>query len=277
MSKESKEVTTKKSTEVSTDFANMFDQSLVSSGDTMDSEDIRLPKLTLIQAMTKSTFNTEKAAAGNFVNSIEKNDLGSSLDVFIMSDVKLWQFDYETKKGKEVKKEYLTITDFAPYSEVRKNWGKGNYLPAEVIAKAEAKGINEDQLLMPDLIYRFYVLLVDEVKEGVAFPYIVDFKRSSATEGNKLKNIFFKMRKMMKLPSYAKVFNLSSEFVQDEYDYYIKKCTGGRNITKEELVAVETWAKELQSNSTKYSVDESEEEESFNNEEVVEAEVSAKF
>lgn len=275
---ETKDVAVRQNTAVSTEFAGMFDQSLQSSGDTMDAEDIRLPKLTLIQAMTKQSFNEQSAPVGNYINSIEKFDMGNELDMFIMSDVKLWQFDYGVPqgKGKEDKKEYLTIVDYDQCSKIREDYKKTGTLnlPVEVVEKAEAKGVDVSKILPPDLIYRFFVLLVDEVKEGMAFPYIIDFKRSSAGEGNKLKNIFFKMRKMAKLPSYAKVFTLTSEFVQDEYDYYVKKVSGGRNIEKEELEAVETWVRELQSNSAKYSVDESEEEaEGEEYGEAVEAEV----
>lgn len=254
--KDNKEVVLKESHAVSNEFAGMFDQSLQSSGDTMDAEDIRLPKLTLIQAMTKQSFNTENAPVGSFINSIEKQDMGLELDMFIMNDVKLLQWDYEVKNGKQVKKEYLTITDYDLCPNIRKEFTP-NAVPAEVKAAMERKGVTFEQLLPPDLIFRFHVLLVDEVLEGVAFPYIVDFKRSAAGEGNKLKNIFFKMKKISKLPSYAKVFKLKSEFIQDEFDYYTKKVSGGRKITAEELVAVEGWVRELQNNEAKYSVDES--------------------
>ncbi len=253
MTKETgKEVAVKNDYAVSSDFAEQFDSSLSSAGDSMDSSDFRIPKLTLIQAMTKSTFNTEGVAVGNFVNSIDKNDMGDSLDMFIMTDIKLWQWDYNVKKGNDTKKEYLTITNFADCPNAREAGPT-----AEVLEKMERKEVKAEQMLKPDLIYRFYVLLADEVKEGLAFPYIVDFKRSSAPEGNKLKNIFFKMKKLAKVPSYAKVFNMTSEFVQDEFDYYIKKVNGGRNIEKEELVAVETWIKELSQNAASYEVDES--------------------
>ena len=243
---------------VSSDFANKFDQSLQSAGDTMDSDDFRIPKLTLIQQMTKASFNTEGVEVGRYINSIDKNDMGDALDMFIMTDVKLWQFDYLVPQGanKPPKKEYLTITDHAPYSELRKNWHEGA-LPPEVRQKMENKGIKFEDLVQPDLIYRFYVLLVEEVKEGLAFPYIIDFKRSSAEAGNKLKNIFFKMRKLSKLPSYAKVFTLTSDFVQDEFDYYVKKVSGGRLAEDAEITAVETWIRELAQNSAKYEVDES--------------------
>lgn len=258
MTTKKNELEVKKDYAVSNEFQEMFDPSLNSAGDTMDADDFRIPKLTLIQQMTKGSFNTENVPAGNFINSIEKMDMGNSLEMFVMTDVKLWQWDYEIKKGKDVKKEYLTITDYVDCPNIRKEgmWGPKN-LPQAVLDKMEREGITFDQLLKPDLIYRFYVLLVDEVKEGVAFPYIVDFKRSSASEGNKLKNLFFKMKKVSKLPSYARVFTLSTDFVQDEYDYYVKKVSSGRNITKEELVAVEGWIKELAENSANYEVDDS--------------------
>lgn len=261
MTKKTKEVAVQESNLPSNEFAGMFDQSLQSAGDTMDAEDIRLPKLTLIQAMTKSSFNTENVNAGNYINSIEKNDMGSDLEMFVMSDAKLWQFDYGVPqgKGKEDKKEYLTIVDFADCPKIRDNFKKTGQLqvPQHVLDVAENKGIDPTKILQPDLIYRFHVLLVNEVVEGTAFPYIIDFKRSSAGEGNKLKNIFFKMRRTLKLPSYARVFKLGAEFIQAEYDYYAKKVSTGRNITKEELTAVESWVRELSENSANYSADES--------------------
>lgn len=279
---ESKEVAVKQSTEVSTEMSGMFDNTLQSSGDTMDAEDIRIPKLTLIQGMTKASFNTEGAPVGNFINSIEKMDMGNELEMFVMSDVKLWQFDYMAPQGKNKadKKEYLTITDFEECPDIRKNFSPNN-LPQIVKDKMQAKELRVEQMCKPDLIHRFYVVLVNEVKDGIAFPYIVDFKRSSVMEGNKLKNIFYKMRKCKKmvidgkmqafpngLPSYAKIYTLTSEFVQDEFDYYVKKVNSGRFITADETVAVEGWARELQGNADKYVADESD----AVDEDVVEAE-----
>ena len=253
-----KEVAVKNDFAVSSEFAEQFDSSLQSAGDTMDADDFRIPKLTLIQQMTKASFNTEGVEVGRYINSIEKMDMGDTLDMFVMTDIKLWQFDYLVHQGanKPPKKEYLTITDFAPFPGLRKDWTE-EALPEQVKQKMDAKGIKFEDMVAPDLIYRFYVLLAEEVKEGLAFPYIIDFKRSSAETGNKLKNTFFKMKKLAKVPSYSKVFTMTSEFVQDEFDYYVKKVNGGRNIETEELVAVENWIKELSANAGKYEVDES--------------------
>ena len=248
----SNDLVVKGKNEVSTELDSRFDASLQSAGDNMDAEDFRIPKITLIQALTKRSFNTEGVAVGNYINSIDKNDMGNTMDMFIMNDQKLWKFSY-LPKGSD-KAEYLTITDFGPYPNLRKDW-TADSLPPEVIAKMEAKDLTFDMLEKPDLIYRFYVLLVDEVVEGVAFPYIVDFTRSSAGTGNKLKNIFFKMRKVAKLPSYAKVFSLGSEFTEgDKGDYYVKTASSGREISTEEIEAVESWIHELQNNQAKYEV-----------------------
>lgn len=230
---------------------------LIHAGSEMDADDFRIPKLTLIQAMTKAAFNTDSAAVGNFINSIEKMDMGNTFDVFVMTCTKLWRFNYEVKKGNEVKKEYLTIVDFKPYPKIREEMKEGRaVLPPEVMEKLQRNDVKVEQLLLPDLIYRFSVLLVDEVREKIAFPYMIDFTRSSASEGNKLKNIFFKMWKLAKLESFKKVFTISSDFVQAEHDYYVIKATGGRTTTDEETEAVTTWMRELQNNGVKYETSE---------------------
>jgi len=256
MSKEEKALTVKQEHAVANEMRGMFDGELVSSGSQMDAEDLRIPKLTLIQGMTKAAFNTKGVGVGKYINSLEKNDMGEQLDMFVMNDTKLWQFDYEVKVGDKIKKEYLTITDYGPYSKLRENWNAAS-LPPEVVEKMKSKDVKFEQLLKPDLIYRFYILLVEEVVAGVAFPYIVDFKRSSAPAGNQLKNNCYKMFKQMGLPSYAKVFTLTSALVQGEHDYYIKEVSAGRNIVKEEVKAVENWVREMMNNSDKYVADES--------------------
>jgi len=248
--KTGKEVALKQSTEVSNELAGAFDASLGSAGDTLDAVDLRIPKLTLIQAMTKAAFNTEKAPVGNFINNVEKNDMGTSIDLFIMNDTKLWEVKF-LPKGKD-KVEYLGTIDYNPQNEdLRKN----PRIPAELAERAEKLGVTLEMILKGqiNMINRFYVLKVEEVMEGVAFPYMVDFKRSGYQAGIQLKNSFFKMRKVQKLPSYAKVFTLSSEFVQADDDYYIPTVTAGRMIEKEEIEAVENWVREMMTNKDAYT------------------------
>jgi len=247
--KTSKEVAVKKSTEVSTEMSSMFDGSLGSAGDTLDAVDLRIPKLTLIQALTKAAFNTEKAPVGNFINNVEKTDMGDSIDLFIMNDTKLWELKY-MPKGKE-KVEYLGTID---YNTTNEDLRKNPRIPAELAEKCEKLGVTVDMLIKGqiNMVNRFYVLKVEEVVNGVAFPYMVDFKRSGYQAGVTLKNLFYKMRRVQKLPSYAKVFTLSSEFIQDENDYYIPIVSSGRMIEKEEIDAVENWVREMMTNKDAY-------------------------
>lgn len=249
MTKTKKEVAVKETNEVSTNVQAMFDNSLASSGDSLDAVDLRIPKLTLIQAMTKAAFNTEKAPVGSFVNNVEKTNLGDDIDLFIMNDTKLWELKH-LPKGKD-KVEYLGTIDYNTSNEdLRKN----PRIPEELKDKCNKLGITLEEIKAGqiNMVNRFYVLRVSEVMEGTAFPYMVDFKRSGYSAGVQLKNSFFKMRKVQKLPSYARVFKLSSEFVQDENDYYIPTVSAGRMINKDEIKAVELWVREMMSNKDAY-------------------------
>lgn len=253
MSTKKNELVVKNDFTVSNEFAGMFDQSLgLGASENIDAEDIVIPKVHLAQALTPEV-SSGVVKAGQYMNSIEKTSLGEALDMFVIGKVKLWQFYYEVKQGKKTTKEYLGTIEHTPFN---KDLSERAYIPEELQKKAEEKGVNEDMLLKPDKILRFSVLLLEEVLGGFAFPYFVDFKRTSYPAGKQLESIFAKMRSV-NLPSYAKVFNLNSEFVSNDYDYYVKKVSLGRNISKEELPAVEKWLRELSDNKAKYKADES--------------------
>jgi len=264
-----KELVKAAGTAVSNELAGMFDGALASAGDTMDKVDLRIPKMTLIQQMTKQSFNTNKAALGNYIDSVEKNDLGNDIPIFIMSDIKLWEVKY-TPKGND-KPEYLGTID---YNVGNKDLRDKPRIPEELVARAEEKGITKDMISQINMINRFYVLKVEEVVAGMAFPYIIDFKRASYPAGVQLKNSVYKMKQAQGYPSYAKVFNLRSEFVQDEHEYYIKTVSAGRMIEKQEIEAVEKWVREMMDNRDAYDDDEADEgAEDFSQGESVQAEV----
>lgn len=266
-----KEVAVKQSTEVSTEMASKFDSGLQSSGDSLDAVDLRIPKLTLIQAMTKASFNTEKAPVGNFINNVEKTDMGDDIDLFIMNDTKLWELKF-LPKGKD-KVEYLGTIDYNVQNEdLRKN----PRIPSELAERCEKLGVTLDMIVKGqiNMVNRFYVLKVEEVVNGVAFPYMVDFKRSGYQAGVTLKNLFYKMRRVQKLPSYAKIFKLSSEFIQDENDYYIPVVSAGRMIEVNEIEAVESWVREMMTNKDAYQEVNEDGEEYVAEATVVDAEVS---
>ena len=239
--------------EVSNDMLDQFKGMGLGAGDNVDNEDIIVPKIMLAQQLSEAV--KEKAChAGDFINSVEKNILakaGETLDIIVMQNYKVWRV-FETIKNK---KEYVETIDY-----------QGN---EDLAIDEEVNG----KIIHRDKVLGFYVLLVSEIKEGLAFPYIVDFTRSSARAGKQLQTYFAKLRSVG-IPSFGKVFTLSSKYIQDEHDYYVKEVSAGRNITTEELTAVKLWLDNIAKNRSKMKEDDSDlRDSSF----TVEAEVSNKF
>lgn len=252
----SKEVAVKGQSAVSAEFKNMFDQDLgYGAGEQIDNEDILIPKIHLAQALTPEVID-KKLEAGIYMDSISKEEIGDTVSVYVMSVNKLLQYYYLIRSKNKVKKEYIGTVAYTKddYADV-----KENILPEELKQRLIAKGVNTDGLeLEADKVLRFFVVRTEDVATASAFPYIVDFKRTSYNAGQELQTKFARMR-TQGLPSYAKVFEISSKFVSEEHDYYVKKVSTGRDITAEELGQVEHWVRELRANADKYVADESDE------------------
>ena len=250
----SKEVAVKGSGAVSAEFKNMFDAKLgLGAGEQIDNEDILIPKIHLAQALTPEVLE-KKLEAGVYMNSVEKEEIGAEVDVYVMNSVKLLQVYYLVRSKNKVKREYLGTVNFSKDEYLRIGQG---VCPEELKERLEAKGVSLDKCeLEADKVLRFWAVMSDEVAMGAAFPYIIDFKRTSYNAGQELQTKFARMRSMG-LPSYAKVFTIGAEFVSGEHDYYVKKVRAGRDITAEEVKAVEHWLRELQANASKYVADES--------------------
>ena len=237
----SKNLVTKASTEVG-ELKKMFNTELgLGAGENIDNDDILLPKIQLVQALSQAVTD-KQASAGDYFNTVDKVVIGSPIDVIVMSSVKLWQVFKEvpTGKGGKTKLEYVETIDYL-----------GN----------EDLGIDEEgadgQKIHRDKLLRFYVVLASDLADGMAFPHVIDFKRTSYKAGRELQTKFARLRSVG-LPSYAKIFALGTQFIQSEHDYYVKTISVGRSITAEELAQVENWIIELQKNKQKYKADESE-------------------
>lgn len=241
---------------VSSELAKEFASMGMGAGDNVDNDDIIVPKIQLTQQLSQAV-KDKLAEAGQFINSVEKNVLaeeGQGLDIIVMQSYKVWRV-FQIGKGN--KKEYLETIDYA---------GNEHLAIDETV---DGTTIHRDKVL------GFYVLLVDEIKEGMAFPYIIDFARSSARAGKQLQTYFAKMRSVG-IPSFGKVFTLSSKFIQDEHDYYVKEISAGRNIETEELASVKLWLDNIAKNKDRMKEDDSEFKENNSND-YVEASASPKF
>lgn len=236
--KESKEVAVVSNDyEVSNELAAEFDGMGLGAGEEIDTMDIIIPKLMLTQGLTKAVARG-KATVGRYINSMNLSDLGDNVEAIVLQSYKVWQEFKVVPNGKD---EYLATVDYY-----------GNESLPYQYDDEEGNACTRKQVL------GFYVLLLNEIKEGVAFPYIIDFKGASKGAGRELSTHFAKLRSV-NLPSFAKVFTFGTELVEDEYTYYVKTVDMGRNITKPELEAVKGWLAELKNNKDRMKVDDSEE------------------
>ena len=238
--KVTKEVAVASNYEVSADLASDFEGMGLGAGEEIDTKDILIPKLMLTQALTKAVAKG-KVGVGRYVNSVDLTDMGQDAEAVVIQSYKVWQ-EYKVA----AKDEYLATVDF---------YGNENLPYQYKNEKGEACKRKE--------VLGFYVLLLDEIKKGVAFPYIIDFKGGSKKAGRELSSHFAKLRSVS-LPSFAKVFKFGCELVEDEHTYYKKTVDMGRNITREELSSVKNWIAELKKNKDNIQVHEVDEEENNN-------------
>lgn len=193
----------------------------------IDKDDIRIPKLHLMQQMS-DLVQSEVAKKGEYRNSVTNELLGAKnekpVELIIFKKNKVWhEISTETKK-------YLRTVAF---------YGNED-LPFE--------GPDVDGVIVHrDKVLQYFCLLANEVKENpeTAFPYCVDFKRTSRNAGAFLESTFLKMRGGG-LPSYAKTFTLTAvERSNDHGTYWVKEVGVGRDVTQAEANLTETWINHL--------------------------------
>lgn len=222
------------------------------AGEEIDTKDILIPKLMLTQGLTKAVARGD-AKVGRYINSVSEKDMGDNIEALVIQSYKVWQEFKVVPNGKD---EYLATIDFYSNEHLEYQYKdeQGNDCK-----RKEVLG--------------FYCLLLDEIKNGVAFPYILDFKGASKGAGRELATHFAKLRSS-NLPSFAKVFSFGTKLVEDEHTYYVKTVDMGRDITSEELGSVKAWIAELKNNKDHIKVDDSEEREQGDGDaKVVDAEV----
>jgi len=231
MGKETKEVVVK---EDNLPMDLKFSNDLMGATEDIDNEDIVIPKIHLMQSMS-DLVREDVAKIGEFRNSRTNELLGTELEIFVFAMYKSWQVFEVSKKGKPVYVETLDYYDNAT-------------LQIEE-TMADGKQIHRDKVL------GFFCLLVDELKQGGAFPYIVDFKRTSRAAGQDLVTKFAKLKQFANLPSYAKTFKLTAkEATNDLGSFFVKNIETGRNITAEELPIVEAIARQIKESRAKGKV-----------------------
>ncbi len=185
------------------------------AGTHIDSKDIIIPKILLMQKMSDLVGNG-KAKPGDFVNSLEGTVLGKTVDFIVLDTYKTIQIF----EGNDYKQTVPFTAEEAakPYDEV-------------------VGGIK----IKRSHVTSFYVLLPRDIQMHVPFPMVISFKGTSAYTARKLSTMLLKLQ-MLNRPSAGAVFNLSChEEKNDKGTYYVMDVSQTRDSTMDELVYAKQW------------------------------------
>lgn len=197
-----------------------------------NSRDIIIPKILAMQGLSKLVA-ARKATIGDFVESLNSTKLGS-VDrpiEFIPFAVKPMWIIFEEKNGamKYVKQVDIDAENDAwPYEEV-----------------LNGVKIRRDRTL------NFYVLLPEEVKAGMYFPYIISFRRTSMMAGKKLNTAFARLAAFNKPPA-SEVYELcGTSQSNDKGTFIVMDVKKKRETAQDELAAAFQWFKTVSSTAVK--------------------------
>lgn len=199
--------------------------------------DLLIPKLTIMQGLSKLVTAGE-AMVGEIRDSLSGDHKGG-------------------KKGKEVTPvPMIAFQSFKTWVVFEKRNGKDEYVKTiPITAENEGLAINEvvgGVEVRRDKCLNFYVLLPSEIAEGMAFPYLVSFRRTSSQAGRKLATFSAKLR-AFKRPMASKVFDLGVETLEnDKGTFFGYTIAMGRDATPQELAEARKWYDTLKTATVKH-------------------------
>ena len=198
---------------------------LVDKPETVDARDLVLPKLLLMQGLSRFVAEA-KAVMGEIRDSLEGKRLGdreTPVEIIPFASFKTWII-FKKSKGKDT----LDYAGTFPVNAENATWER------------EATEKNGD-LLKRFMVINYYVLLPDEIAKGEAFPYVVSFRSTSYIAGRKLETHKVKYA-AIKRPICWKTFQLSSVYTENvKGKFFVYDVTPERVTTEEELAECVKW------------------------------------
>lgn len=218
-----KEVVTKQETELAPLNAEN------SIGASIDASDIMIPKVLLMQAISKLV-EEEKAKQGDFIHSLDEVVIGSKEDKpveFIALGMYKTLQTYEDNK-------YIKTESLTP---------ENSSLPWEEVINGAV--VNRTKTM------NYYVIRPDDVENMTVFPMVVTFKRTSLRGGKKLATKLM-MLEEFNAACYAKTFKLVARQEEGEKGkYYVMDIVDGRKSSEIEVKHAMKWAERLKTTSIK--------------------------
>lgn len=217
----------------------------------LDGQDMIIPKLHLMQGLSKKVASGE-ASVGQIRESLENKLMGGRVDpkknpeaveIIVFSTFKTWILT-EKKAGAQ-KFEYAGTEAFTAENADRPRQGQ----------RKNKEGVMVD--FEDNLSLNYYVLTTKDIADGIAFPYVVSFRRTSMQAGKTLATMLQMMKRANK-PSAANIFELNIEAMSNEKgDFFGFSIAKGRESTPQEVAIAKEWYDIVQKNKDKIKVDDS--------------------
>jgi len=194
------------------------------AGENVRAENILIPKILLMQAISEFVMeNHNGIKMGDFVDSVEKVKIAAHnepIELIIFHTFDTWV-----------------------------NHLDGEFFSTERVTSANANLPREEEtkegIIARDYCQNFYALRIADLKEGLAFPYVISFKRTSRNTGKALSTRFTKMLRLKK-SSASVVVKLSAKLEKgDKGHYYVSQVEFGRETTKEEMQECYAWYRKV--------------------------------
>lgn len=199
----------------------------------LSNSDILVSKILLMQGLSDLVADG-KATPGQLRDSLAGDLLGdkaSPCAIIPFSSFRTWVI-FEKKNGKD---EYVKTVPITPENEA---WPIN-----EIVGGVE---VRRDKCL------NFYVLKPSDIKDGLAFPFLVSFRRYGSMAGKKLTTFAAKL-KAFKKPMAAKVFMLAVQTEEnDKGKFFSFDITMDRDTTPAELAEAHKWYLTLQTATVRH-------------------------
>lgn len=207
----------------------------------LSSQDIIIPRILIMQPM--STLVTDgKAAMGEVIDSLTGTKLAGKDQAFEFVpffQAKTW-VEYDVTAGEDIKnKKFLRMLKITPENE-------------DLPYKDEERLENGQMIkVMRDRCANFYILLKSELDQGIATPYVLTTRRSSAQAGKALTTqMFVKNRAAGKGPAHV-TMSLKVKKEQDENVYFVPEISVAQATPEAHVKVAFEWLKKVQGGKAK--------------------------
>lgn len=204
----------------------------VSLGDDIDSQDILIPRMLLMQGLSEAVAEGN-AQMGDIVNSVTMEKLGDRSTAINAIPLKIYKTWNEYKKVGN-KPEFIRSLPF-----------KGNENLQQTAVMPDGTLITRDKII------NVYFILTKDILNGEAFPYVVGFKRTSMMAGKQVATHFAKSAMMGRKP-HESILSIYTTLKKNEQGtFYVWNIGYVGKADAEQIKAAQSWLQILEATAPK--------------------------